>query len=176
MKKIICNFMIIGFLVVIGTLLMPHAKMQLEVIKKPAFIHVDEFWYVYTEWTCPRGQMGEKANIQRAEMKKQNIEGEWVFLIFYDWPKTDEGQLHWARGVVVPKDTPCKSPLKKAKFDKTEVVAYTLTGDLTIKDISAGNHHTTDWIEEHGYTRLWPSYEIYHTEPPEFHLWYLVKK
>jgi hypothetical protein len=176
MKKTIGMFLTICIFTGLGSLLMSEELLELEIVKKPTFKEVGGFWYVYMDVTCPKNKMRETGMACIKELEKQGIKSDWTFLIFYNWPETEDGILKWFRGVVVPGNTKCTPPLKIAKLEKFKCLAYTITGDFTIKEIGKGNRLMDKYIIDNGYKHIWPIYEITRPNPPQFHFWYLVEE
>jgi len=176
MKTTMVMFLIICLFTGFSSLLMSKELLELEIAKTPTFKEVGGFWYVYMDTTCPRGKMGEMVQASIQEFKKQNLKSEWVFMIFDNWPETDDGILKWKRGLVVPENTKCSPPLKLIKIEKFKALTYTLTGKITLEAISNGNHFMDDYILKLGLKRIWPIYETYRSDPVQFHFWYLVEE
>jgi len=176
MKKTIGMFLVICILTGLGSLLMSEELLELEIVKTPTFKEVGGFWYVYLDATCPRGKMGEMIQVSINEFKKQELKSDWVFMIFDNWPETDEGILKWKRGLVVPENTKCAPPLKMVKIEKFKALTYSLTGPFTMKEISNGNQFMDEYILKKGYKHVWPIYETFRAEPRQFHFWYLVEE
>ena len=178
MKKTIGMLLAICIFTGFGSFLMSKELLELEIVNKPTFKEVGGFWFLYMDVTCPRNKMGEMVKLSEAEFKKQGIEAEWTFMIFDNWPNTEEGILRWERGLVVPENTKCSPPLKIKKIKKFKALTYTITGKppLTQKIISEGNQLMDAYIKDKGYTHSWPIYETYKAEPLQFHFWYLAKE
>ena len=176
MRKTIGIFLVICIFTGFGSLLMSEELLELEIVKKPTFKEVGGFWYVYMDTTCPRGKMGEMVQASIQELKKQGLKSDWVFMIFDNWPETDDGILKWKRGLVVPKNTKCAPPLKMVKIEKFKALTYTLVGTFAQEEISKGNHLMDDYIKEKGYKHIWPIYEVARIKPMQFHYWYLVEE
>ena len=176
MKKTMVMLLAICIFTGFGSLLMSKDLLELEITKTPKFKEVGGFWYVYLDATCPRGKMGEKVQLSEELFKKQGLKSDWTFMIFDNWPDTDEDILKWKRGLVVPENTKCSPPLKIMKLEKFKALTYTITGNFTIKEISEGNKFMDDFILENGYKHIWPIYETYKAEPRQFHFWYLVEE
>jgi hypothetical protein len=176
MKKTMGMFLAICIFTCFGGFLMSEELLELEIVKEPTFKEVGGFWFVYMDVTCPRNKMGEMTEANMKELEKQGIKSDWTFMIFGNWPDTEEGILKWERGLVVPQNTKCSPPLKIKKIEKFKALTYTITGKFTIKDISKGNQLMDAYIKEKGYKHIWPIYEIFKAKPRQFHFWYLVEE
>ncbi|HLP45382.1 MAG TPA: hypothetical protein VK469_05525 [Candidatus Kapabacteria bacterium] len=176
MRKIIVMFLAICIFTGPGYFLMPQEFQEIEIAKTPTFKEVGGFSYVYMDFTCLKGKARESVRVFMDECKKQGIQSEWIFEIFYVWSENDADEIKWAMAYIVPGNTKFSAPLKMAKIEKFNAAFLTYTGPLDPALVKSWNVLLDNFLIDNGLTKTMPIYEIIRLNPPRLDIIYPVKK
>lgn len=175
MRKTIVIFLAFCFFVSSGYFLMPEEFQLMEIVKTPTLKEVGEFWYVYMDFTCPKGKARESVRVFVDECKKQGITSDLIFEAFYTWSEDDAGEIKWTMAYIVPENTRVSAPLKIAKKEKFKAMVYTYIGPIEPSLVTKSNQYLSDYIAAQGLKEIRPNYEIIRKDPPQIQLLYLVE-
>ncbi len=174
MKKILGTIII--FTVFTGLLLFSEQHETGQIEQMPVLKDAGGFWYICMEFKGPYSLIAEKSTIFDAEISKQNIKTEGLFIVvYYNSPRIFKPEeLEWATAYPVSENVQVKSPLKKVEFKKAECVVCLHTGPL--KETQKSNDKVKEFIENNGYKMVWPAYEIFFGDPMKVEIIHPVVK
>jgi effector-binding domain-containing protein len=134
------------------------------------------FYCAYMNFNGHYGLLGPKSKIFKKEFERQGLKAVGpMFVTFYNPPWKYRGDdLRWAICYYIEKDTKVLEPVRKREVKKVKAVVLVHTGPG--REIKESFDRVQDHIKEQKFTKVWPAYEVYHTDPPGIGVIHPVKK
>lgn len=176
MKKSICLNIVLFIFGLVPLLVFPLFSGQQEIEQKPEVKDFGGFWYAYMDFKGPYSLVKEKSQVFLKEFVDQGLTAQSPFLVvYYNSPKECEPEKYeWATCFQIADDAEVKPPLQKRKLEKHLSVIIMHYGP--IEEIQKSNDIATAFIDENGYKKMWPNYEIFHKSPSRVEIIYPVEK
>jgi hypothetical protein len=151
--------------------LFPAQDEMFGVVKTPTFMEVGGFWHVYMEFTTLSSLVHEKIAYFRDECRKQGIDSNMTWAVFYNWSDEKGAQIRWDVSYIVPENTDVKPPLKIGKFKPVKTLAYTTPDSSTVEAINKSYTLLKEYLKEKGLKPAHPEYELILKNPRQMNIY-----